>query len=143
VRSHQLGQLAATDFYPKTVVSGPWLASPSALSDLSDLRLSREQARTCTGAAAHLRKNFLTNEAKSSVSRPDDRLTDLALEHDLRHRLRLWLDAADTNSIILDSGAVSEWRDKSGNDVNYFQTTPGNRPTLFTEYAATVDTDHA
>jgi hypothetical protein len=44
----------------------------------------------------------------------------------------LWLDAADSNTIILSSSAVSQWNDKSGNSRNASQTTPANRPTLNT-----------
>ncbi|HRP76910.1 MAG TPA: hypothetical protein PKZ27_15010, partial [Rhodocyclaceae bacterium] len=41
----------------------------------------------------------------------------------------LWLDAADTDTFTLVSGAVSEWRDKSGNARHATQSTAGNRPT--------------
>jgi len=46
----------------------------------------------------------------------------------------LWLDAADASTITTDSGAVSEWRDKSGNARNLGQATPANRP-AYTEAA--------
>ena len=45
----------------------------------------------------------------------------------------LWLDAADASTITTVSGAVSEWRDKSGNGRNASQVTSGVRPT----YSAT------
>jgi hypothetical protein len=41
----------------------------------------------------------------------------------------LWLDAADTGTVITESGAVSQWNDKSGNGRNATQSTAGNRPT--------------
>lgn len=41
----------------------------------------------------------------------------------------LWLDAADASTITTVSGAVSEWRDKSGNGRHAAQVTAGNRPT--------------
>jgi hypothetical protein len=42
----------------------------------------------------------------------------------------LWLDAADSGTITLVSGAVSEWRDKSGNARHASQATAGARPTI-------------
>jgi len=42
----------------------------------------------------------------------------------------LWLDAADSSTITLTSGAVSEWRDKSGNARHFSQSTAGSRPTV-------------
>jgi hypothetical protein len=42
----------------------------------------------------------------------------------------LWLDASDSNTLTIVSGAVSEWRDKSGNDRHATQATSGARPTL-------------
>lgn len=42
----------------------------------------------------------------------------------------LWLDGADPSSIVTEGGKVSEWLDKSGNDVHVFQSTAGNRPSL-------------
>jgi len=41
--------------------------------------------------------------------------------------LALWLDAADTSTVTLDSGFVSEWRDKTVGSA-FVQTTPNNRP---------------
>ena len=41
--------------------------------------------------------------------------------------LAMWLDAADTSTITLDAGAVSEWRDKAIGS-QFVQTTPNNRP---------------
>lgn len=46
--------------------------------------------------------------------------------------LSLWLDAADTGSTTLVSGAVSQWNDKSGNGRNATQTVANNRPTTGT-----------
>ena len=43
--------------------------------------------------------------------------------------LALWLDAGDASSITAVSGAVSEWRDKTGTKT-VLQGTPANRPTL-------------
>jgi hypothetical protein len=40
----------------------------------------------------------------------------------------LWLDAADSSTVQLDSGAVSQWNDKSGNGRHASQGTAGNRP---------------
>lgn len=40
----------------------------------------------------------------------------------------LWLDAADATTITTISGAVSEWRDKSGNGRHVSQATSANRP---------------
>lgn len=42
----------------------------------------------------------------------------------------LWLDANDSSTITLANGAVSEWRDKSGNNLHATQTTANNRPLL-------------
>jgi hypothetical protein len=41
----------------------------------------------------------------------------------------LWLDAADASTVTTVSGAVSEWRDKSGNGRNATQPAPSDRPT--------------
>jgi hypothetical protein len=41
----------------------------------------------------------------------------------------LWLDASDASTITTVNGAVSEWRDKSGNGRNATQTNPAERPT--------------
>jgi hypothetical protein len=47
--------------------------------------------------------------------------------------LRLWLDAADTSTIVEDaSGFVEQWQDKSGNDFDAFQATAAERPILHT-----------
>lgn len=40
----------------------------------------------------------------------------------------LWLDADDNSTLTLVSGAVSEWRDKSGNNCHATQTNASNRP---------------
>lgn len=42
--------------------------------------------------------------------------------------LELWLDAADAASITLNSGNVSEWRDKSGKARHATQATAANQP---------------
>ena len=42
----------------------------------------------------------------------------------------LWLDAADASTITTVSGAVSEWRDKSGNARHATQTSASNRALL-------------
>jgi hypothetical protein len=41
----------------------------------------------------------------------------------------VWLDAADTSTIFLNSTTVSQWNDKSGNGRNFSQATAGNQPT--------------
>lgn len=41
----------------------------------------------------------------------------------------LWLDAADSATVTLVSGAVSQWNDKSGAGKNAVQGTPTKRPT--------------
>jgi hypothetical protein len=40
----------------------------------------------------------------------------------------LWLDAADSSTIIVEGGGVSEWRDKSGNDRHFLQPAISLRP---------------
>ena len=40
----------------------------------------------------------------------------------------LWVDAADTTTVTIASNAVSEWKDKSGNNRHLTQTTAGSRP---------------
>ncbi|MDA8775644.1 putative Ig domain-containing protein, partial [Opitutales bacterium] len=47
--------------------------------------------------------------------------------------LELWLDADDNSSINLSSNAVSQWRDKSGNNNHLTQSTAANRPSLATK----------
>jgi beta-glucanase (GH16 family) len=39
-----------------------------------------------------------------------------------------WFDAADSNTVTVVSGAVSQWNDKSGNGRNATNSTPANRP---------------
>ncbi|MFM6201253.1 MAG: hypothetical protein ACKPE1_19315, partial [Dolichospermum sp.] len=41
----------------------------------------------------------------------------------------LWLDAADSSTIILNGATVSQWRDKSGNGRHISQGTAANQPT--------------
>ena len=43
--------------------------------------------------------------------------------------LALWLDANDSSSIINTAGSVSEWRDKSGNNLHMVQGNAANQPT--------------
>jgi hypothetical protein len=40
----------------------------------------------------------------------------------------VWLDASDTSTITASSGAVSEWRDKSGNSYHLTQSTSTRQP---------------
>lgn len=40
----------------------------------------------------------------------------------------LWLDASDSATVTTVSGAVSEWRDKSGNNLHISQSVAANRP---------------
>lgn len=47
-------------------------------------------------------------------------------------RPRLWLDASDLTTITASSGAVSEWRDKSGNGYAFTQSTSTLQPTTGT-----------
>jgi len=47
---------------------------------------------------------------------------------DLGPALALWLDADDLSTITLVDGAVSEWRDKSGNGRHAAQPTASRRP---------------
>jgi|GEM_PF-3258444 len=42
--------------------------------------------------------------------------------------LELWLDSADSSSIVESSGAVSKWMDKSGKDHDALQNASGSRP---------------
>ncbi len=44
-----------------------------------------------------------------------------------------WYDAADADTIVLESGKVSEWRDKSGNDHHATQSNGSFRPTKETD----------
>lgn len=42
--------------------------------------------------------------------------------------LLLWLDASDSNSIILNGSNVSQWNDKSGNNNHVLQSVEANQP---------------
>jgi hypothetical protein len=44
----------------------------------------------------------------------------------------LWLDAADSATITLESGAVAQWADKSGNARHAAQSSAGSRPVVST-----------
>lgn len=46
----------------------------------------------------------------------------------------VWLDATDTDTVVLTSGAVSQWSDKSGNNRHATQSTAANRPTVVNRY---------
>lgn len=46
--------------------------------------------------------------------------------------LAVWFDAADAATVTLNSGNVSEWQDKSGNDRHATQATAGNQPSYST-----------
>ena len=39
-----------------------------------------------------------------------------------------WLDAADTNTIVLNGADVTQWNDKSGGNYSVAQTTPSKQP---------------
>ena len=45
---------------------------------------------------------------------------------------QLWLDASDSSTITINSGAVSQWNDKSGNGRHATQATAANRPVVLT-----------
>lgn len=53
--------------------------------------------------------------------------------------LSVWLDAQDAASVVLTSGVVSQWNDKSGNNRHATQSTAANRPTHNT---STVKSSH-
>lgn len=48
--------------------------------------------------------------------------------------LQLWLDAADSSTVTLNSGNVSEWRDKSASAVHYSQATAAYQPGYSSAY---------
>jgi hypothetical protein len=48
--------------------------------------------------------------------------------------LQLWLDAADSSTVTLNGGNVSEWRDKSPSGINYSQATAAYQPGYSTAY---------
>ncbi|MGA1109957.1 MAG: hypothetical protein ACO3VO_00015 [Ilumatobacteraceae bacterium] len=50
--------------------------------------------------------------------------------------LEIWLDAADTTTITLNSGNVSQWNDKSGKGRNFVQSTATKQPAYSTTYFA-------
>lgn len=50
--------------------------------------------------------------------------------------LEVWLDAADTSTITLNSGNVSQWNDKSGKGRNFTQGTAIKQPAYSTTYFA-------
>ena len=43
-------------------------------------------------------------------------------------KISLWLDSADTSTIVQSGGLVSSWNDKSGNGYNATQSTSSNQP---------------
>lgn len=50
----------------------------------------------------------------------------------LSSSLVLWLDANDASTIVLNGSAVSQWNDKSGNNLNAVQNTAASQPTYST-----------
>ena len=60
---------------------------------------------------------------------PSDDNSFAAQNLPIKNGLVLWLDAADDDSFVYSSGtSVSQWRDKSGNNRHFFQSTAGNQP---------------
>ncbi len=55
--------------------------------------------------------------------------------------MALWLDASDSNSIVDVAGAVSEWKDKSGNGNNVTQGTEALQPTIIDNEIKFVNAD--
>jgi hypothetical protein len=51
----------------------------------------------------------------------------------------LWLDAADASTVTASGGAVSEWRDKSGNTRHVTQVTTSRRPSYVSNSIVFVD----
>lgn len=71
------------------------------------------------------RRSLVSNAVSASVSSYSP-WTPLALQP------RLWLDASDLTTITDSGGAVSEWRDKSGNGYAFTQATSTSQPTTGT-----------
>lgn len=49
--------------------------------------------------------------------------------------LKLWLDADDASSVVLNGSNVSQWNDKSGNGHHFIQATATNQP----DYTRTIN----
>jgi hypothetical protein len=49
----------------------------------------------------------------------------------VKSNLGFWLDASDPTTLTESSGIVSQWNDKSGNGVNFTQSTSASRPSLY------------
>jgi hypothetical protein len=52
----------------------------------------------------------------------------------------IWIDASDQSTITTDLGKVSEWRDKSGNNIIFSQSTSGLRPNYVLNYYNNLNT---
>ena len=74
-------------------------------------------------AAVELTDSTLTVSGGDSILAPND--------PSIGGQLRLWLDAADTSTVVEDSaGSIQQWRDKSGNNFHADQVAAVERPTL-------------
>ncbi|MFM7534993.1 MAG: LamG-like jellyroll fold domain-containing protein, partial [Acidimicrobiales bacterium] len=78
--------------------------------------------------------SFFVGVDPSATYRFTNSLTGLALDVAAATRpeapnLALWLDASDASTITATGGAVTEWRDKSGNNRNVSQASASARPT--------------
>jgi hypothetical protein len=71
-------------------------------------------------------RNPKRSQVTSSVSVPVSTWTAFS---PLSLQPKLWLDASDLTTITESSGAVSEWRDKSGNNYAFTQSTGTAQPT--------------
>lgn len=70
----------------------------------------------------------LTGFAPAPIATSDE----LWLPDQLGAALAIWFDADDASTLTIVSNAVSEWRDKSGNNRHVSQATAGNRPAYVT-----------
>ena len=70
--------------------------------------------------------NLFDNEGNFSTARFDPYFPYQFTNLD---QFGLWLDANDSSTITDNLGAVSEWKDKSGNQLHVTQSTAAKQPT--------------
>lgn len=73
------------------------------------------------------------------LSQPETGVTFINPYSPSDNTLALWFDAADSSSIMLNSGNVSQWNDKSGNDDHAIQTDPTKQPTYINKSKLSFD----
>ena len=108
----------------KTAASGSWTTFADGTSTATTATVTGLTA----GTAYELRVAAVNAAGTSAWSSVASSTTSTVWTPADLPGLALWLDADDASTLTVSSGAVAEWRDKSGNGRHAAQTTAVNRP---------------